>query len=265
MVTDFHAHAFPDEIAPKAIEKLQQGGDIEAKLDGTTADLLRSMDRAGIDRAVICSIATRPAQFDNILRWSRDVASDRLVPLPSIHPADEHPAEQVRRVRDAGLKGIKLHPYYQDFRIDDEHIFPLYEALQEEGLLLVSHTGFDFAFPRVRKCDPEKVLRVIRRFPNLRFVATHLGGWQDWDEVERHLLGEPVYMETSFSVKLLSLKQARRMLRGHHANRLLFGTDSPWTDQQAATERLKNLGLDEELETRILSQNAANLLDRVSA
>jgi len=59
-IIDFHTHAFPDELAARAIPFLEEEGNVKAWLDGTAADLLRSMDRAGIERSVICSIATRP-------------------------------------------------------------------------------------------------------------------------------------------------------------------------------------------------------------
>ncbi len=87
MVIDIHTHAFPDHLAPRAVAQLQaETEDIQAVLDGTTSDLLRSMDRAGIDASVVASIATRPEQFEPILRWSAAIRSPRLLPFPSVHP-----------------------------------------------------------------------------------------------------------------------------------------------------------------------------------
>ena len=62
-VIDFHAHAFPDFLAARAVSHLEAMGYTSAFLDGTVAALIASMDKAAISRSVICSIATEPRQF----------------------------------------------------------------------------------------------------------------------------------------------------------------------------------------------------------
>ena len=172
-IIDFHAHAFPDGLAERAIAHLEKEGNAKAFLDGKVSSLLASMDSAGIECAVVCSIATKPDQFAPILNWSRQIASDRIVPLPSIHPKGPDPVGKAQLVAQAGLPGIKLHPYYQDFELDDPALFHFFRVLEQMGLLVVCHTGFDFAFPRDRKADPVRIVRLLDKFPNLKFVATH--------------------------------------------------------------------------------------------
>lgn len=259
-IIDFHTHAFPDGVAARAIPALEKEGGIEAVLDGTLSALLASMDAAGIERSLVMSIATKPEQFDSIMAWSRAIASERIVPLPSVHPADPLARERVAAVAAAGFKGVKLHPFYQDFSLDDPAVPPLMEALVAHGLFCVCHTGFDIAFPRVRRCDPAKVAALVGRVPGLPFVTTHLGGWYDWDEVERHLLGKPIYMDISFTLGHLAERDVVRMLRAHPVEYLLFGTDSPWQDQRAACESVRALGLGEDFEERLFRANAARLL-----
>ena len=261
-IIDFHAHAFPDALAERAIAHLEHTGGVKASLDGRIASLLSSMDGAGIDTSVICSIATKPDQFAPILSWSKAIASPRIVPLPSIHPSASDPVGQARQVAEAGFLGVKLHPYYQGFDVDEERLFPLYRALDELGLILVCHTGFDFAFPRDRKADPVRIRRVIDRLPSLLFITTHLGAWDDWDEVERHLLGLPVYMDISLSIELLGRERARELLSAHPADRILFGTDSPWAGQSETLQLVRSLDLDPERQERLLHTNAETLLRR---
>jgi predicted TIM-barrel fold metal-dependent hydrolase len=260
ILIDFHAHAFPDALAGRAINQLEHGGGVKAFLDGRVSSLLASMDGAGIRTSVVCSIATKPEQFDPILKWSQAVASPRIVPLPSIHPKDPDLVGQAHRVAEAGLRGIKLHPYYQNFAIDDETLFPLYRALDKLGLFVVCHTGFDFAFPRDRRADPLRILRVLDRVPSLHFITTHMGAWDDWDEVEKHLLGKPITMDISLSLELLGQERARAMLSAHPADRILFGTDSPWSSQSESLRMVRSLELDKEREQRLLSKNAEALL-----
>lgn len=259
-IIDFHTHAFPDELAARAIPFLEEEGNVKAYLDGTVADLLRSMDRAGIERSVICSIATKPQQFRAILDWSLAVRSERLIPLPSVHPQSVQIAEEIRQIGEAGFPGIKLHPYYQGFALDEERLTPLYEALIRHNLLVVMHTGFDIAFPRDRICDPARIAKVVARFPELRFITTHLGAWDDWEESRRLLIGRPIYMEISFALEFLDPDSARQMLTSHPADYLLFGSDSPWADQRTTLERLQGLDLDPDILERITTSNAARLL-----
>jgi len=260
MIIDFHTHAFPDSIAAKAIPALAKEGNIAAHTEGTTSSLLTSMDRAGINASIICSIATRPAQFEPILAWSSAIQSPRLIPLPSIHPADVNGRAKVFQIKEAGFLGIKMHPYYQDFFLDEDRLTPIYSALSETGLFLVVHCGYDIAFPRIRRADPAQILTLHQRFPELKVITTHFGGWDIWDEVEEMLIGKEIYMEISFALTYLSSEQAARMLNNHPANYLLFGSDSPWDDQSSALQRLKQLPLDQKLLHGILGSNAEKLL-----
>jgi predicted TIM-barrel fold metal-dependent hydrolase len=260
-IIDFHTHAFPDALADRAMAHLLAETDqVTAFLDGKLSSLLRSMDAAGIERSVLCSIATKPSQFEPIFQWSRQIACERIIPLASVHPLDPEGPAHVHDIAAAGLKGIKMHPYYQDFGMDDPLLDPLYEAVEAEGLLLTMHTGFDFAFEWVDRAGPKRISDVLERFPGLKLVTTHLGGWQQWDAVERHLIGKPIYMETSFSAQYLAPERLRRMILAHPSDYVLFGTDSPWTDQSVQVEAFLKLGLGEELVEKIFYQNARELL-----
>lgn len=260
LIIDFHTHAFPDALADRAMPALEQEGNIKAALDGKVSSLLRSMDSAGIRAAVVASIATRPQQFAPILRWSGEIASERIIPFPSVHPDDPQAVAQIHRIHEQGFRGVKLHPYYQDFDLDEERLRPLFAALQDCGLLVLCHTGFDLAFPRVRRCDPMRVLRLLDAYPELRFVASHLGAWEDWDEVERHLAGRPILMDLSCAIDGIGSARARELILHHPPEYMLFGTDSPWAGQQETIEQVRGLGLGPERERLLFGENAARLL-----
>jgi predicted TIM-barrel fold metal-dependent hydrolase len=262
-IIDFHTHAFPDEIAERAMKTLEEEGDIKAHLDGRISSLLSSMDRCGIEKSIVCSIATKLSQFSPIFAWCKKIKSDRIIPFPSFHPEDPHFAERTRQIKQEGFKGIKFHPYYQDFNLDDERLFPLYEKICEENLIVVVHTGFDMAFPRIEKADPAKVVTVKKAFPDIKLVTTHLGSWEQWAEVEQLLMGKPIHMEISFSLESLEKERARAIILNHPKEYILFGTDSPWTDQKKTLELLQELDLGQEMEGLILRENAANLLQSV--
>ncbi len=262
MIIDFHAHAFPDELALKTVPLLAEKSNITPALDGRVGSLLASMQRAGIGKSVVGLIATRPEQFRSIIKWAAAIRTPEIETFPSFHPAAPDMLEQIRTIHARGFKGIKLHPYYQEFKIDEERLFPAYELMAELGLVLLMHTGYDIGFPRTRIAEPERTARVVERFPGLKLVAAHLGGWQMWDEVKEFLVGKNVYIDLAFSLDFLSVDEAREIICNHQPDKILFGSDSPWADPKQEMERLRKLDLDAELEENILGRNGEKLLGR---
>ena len=264
-ITDFHTHAFPDELAPRAIQVLHEGqgdGAPGPVLDGTVSGLLRSMDRAGVERSAICSIATAPKQVEPILRWSLGIRSPRIVPFPSVHPGAPDAPADVARIAASGLPGVKLHAQYQGFALDDRRMWPIYRAIAESGLILTLHTGLDFTFPdNDERSHPARALAVHRAFPDMRLVVTHMGGWRRWEAVLRTLAGTDVYMETSYSLHMAAPELLAQIVRKHSPQRILFGTDSPWRDQAEEIGRVRRVFPDPEVQRLVLCENAARLLD----
>ena len=260
MIVDIHTHAFPDTLAERAVPALEQEGNVKACLDGKVASLIESMDSAGIDASVVASIATKPGQFDSIFRWSESIATERIIPFPSVHPKDPDAFHRIGDIKIAGFRGIKLHPYYQEFTVDALDMLPIYEKLQHAGLVLLLHTGFDIAYERYRIADPVRIASISRQFPELKLITSHFGAWEDWDEVERYLLGKSVFFDTSYSIPFMGPDRARDFLLRHHPGRILFGSDSPWGDQAADLAAIRRMGLDGELTDGLLGENARLLL-----
>lgn len=260
-IIDFHTHAFSDEFAPKAMKALtEHHPEIPYFLDATVGSLLKSMDNAGIEKSVICSIATKPKQFQMLLDWSLKVQTERIIPLGSVHPADSERDVHIAEIAKAGLKGIKMHPYYQEFYLDDDSMMKYYEQVCKYDLLLVMHTGFDIAFEFIRRADPAKIVKVMQKFPELKLITTHFGAWQQWDEVANEIIGKKIYMEISFALDYLQPSEAKRLLETHPADYILFGSDSPWRKQDGTLELLRNLNLEPARMEKILYNNAKRLL-----
>ena len=266
-IIDFHTHAFPDALADKAMVQLHSElhcelygqAEFSSFLDGRIGSLLASMDKAGIETSVLCCIATRPKQFEQILLWCKEIRSNRIIPFPSVHPDDPEAVEKIMRIAQEGFKGVKFHPYYQQFDIDSPKMNLIYEVLTTHNLITVMHTGFDIAFERFDRAGPKRILNVINRFPGLKFITTHMGAWYDWDEVERLLLGKPVYMEVSVSRQLLG-DRFRKMLLNHPQDYILFGTDSPWSDQSSEIQAIEQLNLPETIKAKLFYENARKLI-----
>jgi len=261
IIVDFHTHAFSDDLAARAMKSLtEHHPDVPYYLDGTIASLLKSMDAVGIEKSVICSIATKPKQFQPIFDWSQKIRSERIIPLGSVHPADPQRDEHIKQIKQAGFKGLKMHPYYQDFFLDDDSMWSYYEQVCKNDLFLIMHTGFDIAFEFIRRADPKKILAVTKKMPELKLITTHLGAWQQWDEVEDEIIGKNIYVEISFALDYLPPNKAKQLLEKHPADYIIFGTDSPWTKQQTTLDLLRGLNLEPARMQKILSGNAERLL-----
>jgi predicted TIM-barrel fold metal-dependent hydrolase len=260
-IIDFHTHAFSDEFAAKAMESLtKEHPEVPYFLDGTIGSLLKSMDEAGIEKSLICSIATKPKQFQIIFDWSLQIQSDRIIPLASVHPADNARDEHIKQIAEAGFKGVKMHPYYQDFYLDEDRMYSYYEQLCKYDLFLVMHTGFDIAFEYIRRADPARIVKVTNKFPELKLITTHFGAWQQWDEVANEIIGKNIYMEISFALDYLDAENAKKLLEKHPADYILFGSDSPWRKQSETLNLLRKLNLEPARMEKILSGNAKRLL-----
>lgn len=260
-IIDFHTHAFPDEIAAHAMAKLHSEVDITSYLDGRLSSLIDSMDKCNIEKSVVCSIATAPSQFNSIFKWSQKIASDRIVPFPSVHPSDKNAIDHIKQIKSAGFKGIKMHPYYQEFILNEDRMNPIYEQICQQNMILVVHTGYDIAFEHVDKAGPARILDVITRYPDLKIITTHMGAWEQWDQAEKLIIGRKIYMGISFSINELGFERARRMILAHPEEYVLFSTDSPWDDQKKMVKNIMGMHLGEQKNRLIMYENAENLLE----
>ena len=160
----------------------------------------------------------------------------------------------------AGFAGLKLHPEFQSFRPDDERLDPLYEGAARQGLIVFFHAGKDIALPTVHS-DPARFARLLERHPKLVVVLAHMGGWQQWGQVERQLAGRQVYLDTAFSMSSdLGARRFCRLVDAFGVDRVLFGSDGPWGDARSEVERLQAMPLSSDTRKAILWRNAASLL-----
>jgi uncharacterized protein len=261
MIIDFHTHIFPDDLAVKAIDKLKQHAPGATNYtDGTLRGLNASMKSAGIDVAITLPIATKHEQVDTINKGCAARKSGNIMPFGTIHPLTKEIDAAFDILTRDNIKGIKLHPEYQDFYIDDRRYFPIYEAASARGMIVVFHAGKD---PGPFSCDhalPPSLRRVHEAFPAMTMVASHMGGWQVWSEVEAELVGLPVFFDASATAPYLDKKEFVRLARKHGIERILFGTDSPWFDQRATLDWICSLPLSSGEQERILGGNARHLL-----
>jgi uncharacterized protein len=246
LILDGHSHAFPDAIAARAIQTLTAEAKwqpVKAWHDGTVKGLLAAMDDAGIYRTLMCSIATRPAQVRKITDWSAAVTSDRVAAFASIHPDFAQPEAEVERIASLHLPGLKFHPQYQNCPTDDPRVIRIARAAARHNLALVIHAGYDLGFDRTDIGSPQRVRRLFDAVPGLRLLACHLGGWADWEQSLRHIVGQEIYLETSYCFGQCPADLLRQIVEKHPPEYLMFGTDSPWAQPAAELDQIRALPL----------------------
>lgn len=262
-IIDFHTHIFPDKIAKQALAALaEDSGEYQPRTDGTLNGLLASMDLAGIALSVVANIATKPAQMLPIFEFSRHIAGPRITPLLSVHPESSMADVNTLflRAAETGIRGIKLHPMYQGFFIDDRKMYPLYQLIEHFGFFVVFHTGFDIAFPGNTQADVERVAKIANQFPDLTIVATHVGGWRQWERAGILAPHGNIYTETSMTLSEMDDAAFLKALSMFDEDRVLFGSDSPWTDQNEMKERTMRLRLPARKLEKLMALNALELL-----
>ena len=263
MYIDFHTHIFPDQIAARAVGKLEQISKTTACSDGTLEGLKASMRKNGIDMSVILPVVTKPQQFDSVHRFAEQITEkEGIVSFGGMHPLSPDWREEIRRIADSGLKGVKIHPDYQDVYVDDIRLIRCVDYAMELGLTVVLHAGVDIGYPDMLRCTPRRAVKLMDAVDGRAgtLVFAHIGGHGLWDDVERYMVGRPVYLDTAHSLDKIGVEQLLRIIRTHGAERILWATDSPWADQGVFRAYLEQLPLTDEERELISHRNAMRLL-----
>ena len=276
MLIDFHTHIFPDKIAERSVDALlagilrEQGAEYcqsntliyrPATLDG----LLGLMQRSGVDRSVCLPIATKPSQTETINRYAESVQSEQVLSFGTLHPADPDWERVLCSLAERGFNGIKLHPQFQQSYIDSPESIRIIRKCEQLGLLVMFHAGADIGLPPPLYASPERIAHVLTETAGSHLIAAHLGGWDMWDDVERYLVGTPVLLDTAFIWKFIAPEQCLRIIRTHGADKILFGSDSPWENPAETLAFLQSLGLTAEELAKITYQNAQRILGETAS
>lgn len=261
MLIDFHTHCFPDKIASKAIDKLAfASGGLIPYTDGTVSGLKALMKEQGVDKSVVLNIATNAHQQQSVNDFAASInnGSD-IFAFGSVFPYSENIMEELERIKELGLKGVKLHPDYQGFNVDDIKMKPVYRKISELGLITVFHAGVDYGFAPPYGATPDKMARALNWFSS-PVIAAHWGGVGCGEQTLELLCGKEIYFDTSFGYGTMPKYYAEKIIEKHGTDKLLFGTDIPWHNKLMEMRLLDSLGISGEDMEKIAHKNAEKLL-----
>lgn len=274
MIIDFHTHIFPDNVAIKAVPLLEQKANIKAYTNGTLDDLLLKTKEAGIDYSLALPVVTSAKQTKSINDFAIMINSKNInvISFGGIHPDYQDYEEELVRLKNNNIKGIKLHPQYQNCFIDDERYIKIIDKAFELNLIVIIHAGIDIGIPGETMATPDRIIKLSNSLKNKGvLVLAHMGSWKMWDSVYEKLLGKNYYIDTAFSlgdvmqgnelVELMNQEEIIKFINKHGSDKILFATDSPWAEQKKYINFIKNLNIDEAAKNNILGLNAKKLLN----
>ena len=252
-IIDAHSHIFPEKIASKAVASIGSFYDLAMHDgNGTAEALLESGRQIGVDRYLVCSTATRPGQVKaiNDFIWEESLLHPEFIPFATMHPDLEDLEAEMERILCRGYYGIKLHPDFQEFNIDDDRAMEIYR-MAEGRLAILFHTGddrYDFSAPR-------RMEKVAERFPSLTCIAAHFGGYRCWKEALDIYQAPNLYMDTSSALFAISKEEAWTFFERFGPDRFFFGTDFPMWNHQGELARFNALELPPDFRKKVLSEN----------
>lgn len=258
-IVDIHSHTFPDSIAERAISKLEKSSGCKAIGSGLQKDLLLSMQASDVDISVVAPVATSPNSHSINLKSiaAREKFGDLLYFLGALHPETPDIPEEIAFLKENGFCGVKLHPDYQNFFVDDVKMFPIYEELERQGMFLLLHCGEDVSFRNSSRGNPSRTATVLKNFPELKIIAAHLGGYLRWNETLEYLAGFPnVWLDTAYCAFKPEPQIMQKIIDTFGTDKILFGSDWPWMEQKKSIDYIKNLPITEVQKGNILGGNA---------
>lgn len=266
MIVDIHTHTFPDAIAERALTKLRALSGLNTFLNGTLDDLIKGKFEAGIDCCVIQPVVTNPNHTETVNYSSIEInkyfKDKGIMSFGGIHPDNDDIKGILRRLSSAGVKGIKLHPVYQNVPINDERYYKIIDEACNLDMIVLIHAGLDAGYPKSDLADPYRIKSMIETVHPRKLVLAHMGGHSHWEDVFDVVAGEDdVYLDTAICLPYISEDMFKHLIDCVGEDHILFGSDSPWTSQTESIRLIKALELPQMTEKRIMGQNAAELLN----
>lgn len=259
MYIDVHTHAFHPKIAHKAVNQLNDYYNVTCAGDGTIYDLITKEEQANIDKFVVLCAATGSAQVIPANNYAIQLQNEheQVISFGTIHPDFTDWEKELKRLKNNNIKGLKLHPDFQGFWLNDPKLYPILEQAQHDFIFEI-HIG-DIKPPEKNPSCPYKIADILNTFPHLKLIATHLGGYQHWDHALKSIIGCDVWIETSSTMPFIPQETLDLILKKHSKERILFGSDYPLYNPAEELIKLKQKAKLSDSELELILTNATTL------
>lgn len=259
-IIDIHTHIYPVTLARRAMRWSNLGPDDYDKLP-LRENLLARMREENVAVSVVQHVVTKPATQTDVNRFARESRRTNLIPFGGLHPDCDHVIEELEKLKDRNMAGIKFHPPYQSVNLTDEKYIEMWKHINYLGFPVLIHCGF--AGPE-HDYDlfPSGVLKILRYAPDVPLILAHMGGRSENPEEEKILfhLPENVYIDTAMSAEVQPFDDFVRMVEAMGPDRVLFGSDFPYETQKASIELIRKSPFSQSEKEMMLGGNAAQIL-----
>lgn len=256
-IIDAHTHIFPHALAEKASASIGSFYDIPMHYSASVEKLLAAEKEINASHILVCSSAVTPKQVESINDFIADECQKHpeFIGLGAMHPEYADYETELDRILSLGLHGVKFHPDFQKFPIDEPRFFPVFRAIAKRGLPVLFHTGDR----RYHYSSPEQLTTLMRAVPDLIAVGAHFGGYSEWDAAYAQPKNPQVFYDTSSALFELDRERALRMIEKFGTEQFMFGTDFPMWSPKEELQRFYDLGLSESENQALLFDNCAKL------
>jgi uncharacterized protein len=275
MLIDCHTHIFPPQVISGREDYLKQEawfahlyGSPGARM-ASAEELIREMDRCGVDRSVVCGFAWE--SFDLYVETNTYLAEavsrypDRLIGFANVPPMHKGAVAELERCLDLGLTGLgELKADGQSFDLDDDApLEPVLGFAAARGLPVLLHVSEPVGrlYPGKGGTSPRKAFNFALRHPDLKLIYAHWGGGLIFYELMPDVRGSlaNVWYDCSASPYLYDPEIYRVAVTAAGSGKILFGSDYPLISPERYLQELDAAGLATEDREALLGGSAAAL------
>lgn len=259
-IINAHCHIYPKKIASRAVEGIRNFYNLDMSLNGMSDNLIQDGEKVGVTHYLVHSVATTPNQVRSINEFiSDEVKSHKrlFTGFGTLHPNSEDIEGDFEHLLELGLKGVKLHPDFQQFSLNSESAFKLGEVINSGNVPLMLHCG-DY---RYNYSNPKQLKPFLKKFPDMLIIGAHFAGWSMWEKATEELAGTPnLVVDLSSSLYNLSSETAKKLIYAYGVDKVLWGTDYPMWESESEMKLFNKIELTTNEKKMILYENAAKIL-----
>lgn len=260
MIIDIHTHIYPASLAGRAMEAAGREHDDYNKLP-VKENLLKRMEEEQVAVSVVQHVVSKPSTQTDVNRFAREIVRSNLLSFGGLHPDCENVLEEIEKLKDMKMAGIKFHPPFQKVCLDDEKYIPMWKHINHLGFPVLIHCG-SARIPRPFDLFPAGVLKIIRYLPDVPVILAHMGGrsMDPREEKALYRMPENVYIDTAMSAERQERKEFEKIIGAYGPDRVVFGSDFPYGSQKAAIRFIRDTGFSDSEKENMLGGNAERIL-----
>jgi len=257
-----HAHIFQEEV----------------RKDGTVAALKDFMDQCSIDKAVCFAPFSSyfNSKGESPSRWMYEQIKneDRLMAFGTIDFTKDNLEEQAEEIYQLGLAGIKMHPAFQKFKVDEDRAGKVYEVAQKRGLPISFHTGIHWH--RISSYNTLLYDEVAYKYPELKICMEHVGGYSFFNEAVAVMCNNgrriyagltSVFHADTHKYWYLGKEKVKELIWLTDIGQCVFGLDFPYTKPEQIKEAMQRMhecivemNLGEDAEEKVFGKNLMRMI-----